>query len=73
VSELTRFTLEEEILDCSGILGQLDTLIKAIGDDGNLDPDFLLNYLIGVKTVYDVKFTHTQNTLETLIENGKLS
>jgi len=72
MSEITRFTLEDQLSDCAGILNQIETLIKSIADDGNVDPDFLLNYLIGVKTIYASKFQHAQQTMDDLIVSGKL-
>jgi hypothetical protein len=66
----TRFDLEQEILDCWHITTDLDDLYNFIGDSSffeDMSPahkDELMNLLLGLKAMYNIKFDRTFNTFE---------
>lgn len=67
---MTRFDLEEAMLDCWGFKEDLGTLLNATDD--NLSADELQNVLIGLRSLYDMKFQHMWNIFETMIKNGEI-
>lgn len=67
---MTRFELEDAILDCWGFKEDIGTLLVATNDD--LSHDELQNALIGLQTIYNMKFQQLWNIFEAMIENGEL-
>jgi hypothetical protein len=67
---MKRFDLEEAMLDCWGFKEDLGTLLAAT--DNDLDHDELQNVLIGLRSLYDMKFQHMWNIFEAMIENGEI-
>lgn len=63
-----RFDLEQQILDCWRVVDDLKTL----GDvyDREHTEDQVLNILIGVTELYDLKFNKLFETFEACIKNG---
>lgn len=74
----TRFDLEQEILDCWTITTAIDDVFTAINDDPffeGLDPrhqDRLSNLMLGIFTLYELKFDRTFKTFESVVRNGAL-
>ena len=64
-----RFDLEQEILDCWGICDDIQTILET--DSLNLSDD-VQNLLIGLKTLYQLKFQRTFDTFENLVTERKL-
>lgn len=69
MTDKTRFDLEQEILDCWGICDDLETVYS--NETLGLNDD-VLNVLIGLKTLYHMKFERTFATFEHLITNKRL-
>lgn len=71
-----RFDLEQQILSCWHITDDIGLLHKAVLegklDDQELTKDEISNYLLGLETIYNMKFQELFNTLETMIKEGKL-
>lgn len=69
MTDKTRFDLEQEILDCWHICDDLETIYsnEALGLN-----DDVLNVLIGLKTLYHMKFERTFSTFEHLISHKRL-
>lgn len=65
-----RFDLEEKLYDCWKITEDIGTVLKAT--DGDLSLDDLQNALIGLKTVYNMKFQQTWDIFEKMIETGEI-
>jgi NTP pyrophosphatase (non-canonical NTP hydrolase) len=62
--------LEQEIMACWMVTDDIDTLYKEVMDHtdyGKLDSDYVANFLLGVKTIYDTKFNHLFSSYEALI------
>lgn len=69
-----RFDLEEEIIKCWHITDDIDTVCNMI-EMTDLEPrdrDKLLNVLIGIRTLYDHKFSQTMETMSSLIVQRNL-
>jgi hypothetical protein len=64
-----QFDLEQQILDCWGITDDLQTLIDRYDA---MSEDDKLNVLIGLKTLYHMKFERTFETFEKLISQQHL-
>ena len=73
-----RFNLEAEIFAVWNVVDDIDLLYKYVGDSPVFEgmdsehSDEIVNFLLGLKTIYSVKFHNLQNTMEDLIKNGKL-
>lgn len=66
-----RFDLEQEILDTWKITNELRLINEALLDK-NLSIDDISNMLIGLYTLYDLKFDQMFNTFETVVRNKEL-
>lgn len=62
----TQFELEQQILDCWHITGDLDTIATAIMDH-NYDVDKVVNLLLGLKELYEIRFEKCFSTFEDLL------
>jgi hypothetical protein len=58
-----RFDLEEKIMRCWQIVDDLDDVIEIIEDD-----KYLTNLVVGIKSLYDVKFKNLWETFENSIK-----
>lgn len=70
-----QFDLEQQILDCWGIKEDIDILTEAILER-DISRDEISNILIGLSSLYQLKFEKTFNTFEQYIKevhNGKSS
>ena len=61
-----RFDLEQDIMDCWNITKDLDSLLLAV-ERG--DEDQIMNIIIGLRSLYDLKFEKMFNTFEQCIRN----
>lgn len=70
----TRFELEQHIMQCWNIVDDLKMLYAYVGDDEffkGMDPkheDKLMNLLLGMTELYQLKFEKCFNSFETLIK-----
>lgn len=69
------FKLEQQIMDCWGVVEDVDMLYYHFGDDprfSGLDAkaeDEMMNLMLGVKSLYDLKFQRLWNTFEEVCKN----
>jgi hypothetical protein len=63
-----RFDLEQEIMECWNVTRDLQNLY----DCEELCEDHKLNYLLGVITIYEVKFNKLWNTFEQCIKDRQI-
>ena len=61
----TRFDLEQQIMQCWGIVDDLDYVLQAIESK---DEDRMMNVVIGLKELYNMKFEKTFNTFEMMLK-----
>jgi hypothetical protein len=62
--------LEDGIMKCWTITDDIDALYVRVMDEvdyGKLDSDEMANYLLGLKTIYDVKFNQLFNLYASII------
>lgn len=64
-----RFDLEQQIMQCWGIVDELDYVMEAV-EEG--DEDKIFNLLIGLKELYSRKFDKMFDTFEQCIKKGEL-
>jgi len=69
--EISRFDLEQQILECWRITDDIKMLAEAIGNK-EMSEDKLMNILIGMQDLYDLKFDKTFNTFCQLIADRKV-
>ena len=62
------FELEQGILNCWNVVEDLEMLAKGVGDRG-MTEDQLMNALIGLKTLYHLKFQYLFETFEETLRN----
>lgn len=73
---MNRFDLEDRIQECRNIVDDLSDVYEYIGDDPfftDMSPeheDKIANLLLGVISLYDVKFSKLWDTFEKCIRNG---
>jgi hypothetical protein len=66
-----RFDLEQEIMECWNVTGDMDDLYSYImngEDNGQFDRDKAANILLGLIQLYDLKFTKLFSTFEQCLE-----
>lgn len=67
-----RFDLEQEIMQCWGIIEDIELLReKALDGETELTNDELDNFLLGLKTLYSAKFERLFNTFEQCLQKGE--
>lgn len=78
MKEKDRFNLEADIFAVWNVVDDIELLMNYVGDSPvfeNMDPnhcDEIVNFLLGMKTIYSVKFHNLQSTMDDLIQKGKL-
>lgn len=70
---MTRFDLEQQILSCWSIIDDINLLNSKHQDEpGSLSHDAMANYLLGLETIYRVKFERLFDTFEQLAREKKI-
>lgn len=71
MSKPDRFDLEQQITDCWSVVDEIKTFTRWVFDSQK-EPsdDEQMNYLIGLETIYRVKFEKLFNTYETMVHNS---
>lgn len=65
-----RFDLEQQLLDAWKVTDDIQ-LAYELSMEGN-DPDQLANLLLGLKTLYDIKFSKLWDTFESCVRNREV-
>lgn len=77
-SGLDRFDLEQQIMDCWNVVDDVDAVYKYVGDHEDfieMDPaltDKISNLLLGISSLYSLKFQTMFSTFESLINEKKI-
>lgn len=71
MEEPTRFVLEDQIMQCWGVVDDLDMVYstEALYED----QDRMMNVLLGMQELYKIRFQRLFNTFEHLIHEGKIT
>jgi hypothetical protein len=67
-----RFQLEKKIMSCWNVVEDIKTLNEQINDGEPLTVDGMSNYLLGLETVYQVKFEQLFALFEKMIKEGDI-
>ena len=77
-STLDRFDLEQQIMSCWNVVDDIDAIYKYVGDHEDfigMDPahsDKISNLLLGISSLYNLKFQTMFSTFESLISEKKI-
>lgn len=66
-----RFDFEQQIMKCWYVTNDIETLYKGVGDVG-MTEDQIMNALLGMKEIYELKFNELFGMFEELIRQKKL-
>lgn len=69
--EKTRFDLEQDILKCWNITEDIDLLYRSVMEK-EMTTDDIANYLLGLKTMYELKFDETFACFEQLVKEKQI-
>lgn len=69
LESINRFDLEQDILNCWHVTDDLDTLLRAYLDGPEMSQDDVANVLLGLKSLYHLKFDKLFFTFEQCIKN----
>jgi hypothetical protein len=71
MKEPTRFTLEDQLMECWGVVDDLDMVYstEALYED----QDRMMNVLLGMQELYKIRFQRLFNTFEHLVHEGKIT
>lgn len=70
---VTRFDLEQQLMDCYHVVDDLNILFEAIMEDENFNRDSISNVVLGLKEVYNLRFNKCVSTFEKLVETNKIN
>lgn len=66
----TRFDLEQDIMNCWSVVDDIKELNRCMLDRRKMTEDEISNYLLGLETIYQVKFERLFETFEMLIRKN---
>jgi hypothetical protein len=66
-----RFDLEQDIMKCWNVTDDIDLLYRNVMER-DLSKDDIANALLGMKTLYEMKFDELFTHFETLIRDGSI-
>ena len=65
-----RFDLEQDIMNCWSVVDDIKELSRCMLDRRKMSEDEISNYLLGIETIYQVKFERLFETFEMLIRQN---
>lgn len=74
MKNVSRFDLEEQLIECWNVIGDIRLVADHIADSREFesldlkDLDKILNLLLGLEHIYEVKFNRAFDTFEKLVE-----
>lgn len=68
---MDRFDLEQNIMKCWNITDDIDLVYKNVMES-DMSTDDIANALLGLKTLYDMRFEELFNNFETMIHERKI-
>lgn len=68
---MNRFDLEQQIMNCWQVCEDIDAVYQ-VGGTRVMTEDELANALLGLKTIYQLKFEILMQTFETMIRQGTI-
>ena len=71
MSEKDRFDLEQDIMKCWNVTDDIDLLYRGVLER-DMTSDEVANALLGIKTLYAMRFDELFRTFERLIQSKKI-
>ena len=71
MTNANRFDFEQNIMKCWNVTEDIDLAYRSIMDK-DMSTDSVANLLLGIKTVYDLRFEELFAQFEKMIEEGKI-
>lgn len=71
MKSITRFTLEDQIMECYGVVDDLDMVYST--EALYQDQDRMMNVLLGMHELYKIRFERMLNTFEHLVHEGSIT
>jgi len=68
-----RFDLEQLILKNWEITTEIKHLYEKVLEDDNYTRDQIANYLLGLETIYELKFNKLWDCFESIAQQGKIT
>lgn len=68
---ITRFTLEDQIMECWGVVDDIDMVYS--NEALYHDEDRMMNVLLGMQELYRLRFERLFQTFEHLVHEGKIT
>lgn len=65
-----RFDLEQDIMNCWSVIEDIKELSRSMLDRRKMTEDEISNYLLGLETIYQVKFERLFETFEMLVRQN---
>jgi hypothetical protein len=73
IMSVDRFDLEQQILKCWNVTEDVDLLYRNLLDGPKeMTTDEIANALLGIQTLYEMKFNELFNTFEKLVHEKKI-
>ena len=67
-----RFDLEQHLLDCWKVTDDVAMVCDHVLNEETLDRDKISNALLGLQTIYDMKFEKAWSSFENLVRNKEI-
>jgi len=68
-----RFDFEQQILKCWNITEEIELLNEQVLENDKLTKDEISNYLLGLHTIYQMKFDKLFTQFETMVKEKKIT
>lgn len=68
-----RFDLEQQIMKCWQVTDEIQLLNESVLERDELTQDEISNFLIGLVSIYDMKFEKLFNQFSELVKEGKIT
>jgi len=66
-----RFDLEQDIMNCWSVVEDVKELNRCMLDRRKMSTDEISNYLLGLETIYQVKFERLFETFDKVVVKGE--
>ena len=70
LESIDRFDLEQDIMACWNVVDDLDVFLSRYMDGPEMSVDDVANVILGIKSLYQLKFDKCFATFEQLLANG---
>ena len=68
-----RFDLEQQILKCWNITEEIELLNEQVLENDELTKDQISNYLLGLHTIYEMKFDKLFDQFSNMVKEKKIT